>query len=221
MPAMDKAQSFLVVDDHPMIRLAMADALRARFPELRVESCSNAEDGIALLEAALKKSKKIRWWVLIDLGLPGLGGLAAIRRVLSLGPEISIITVSGSDDELQVGACLGAGSSAFISKGAPMEDMLSLVSRALEGELQPGEWLSSSGAADSASIKRITLTDRQLQVLSMICQGNSNREIADSLGITEITAKSHVGAIFRELQVVSRTQAVLVAQRLGLFTNKA
>ncbi|MEY3265067.1 MAG: hypothetical protein RL717_2544, partial [Pseudomonadota bacterium] len=123
--------------------------------------------------------------------------------------------------ELQVGACLGAGSSAFISKGAPMEDMLSLVSRALEGELQTGEWLSSSGAADSASIKRITLTDRQLQVLSMICQGNSNREIADSLGITEITAKSHVGAIFRELQVVSRTQAVLVAQRLGLFTNKA
>jgi ATP/maltotriose-dependent transcriptional regulator MalT len=91
----------------------------------------------------------------------------------------------------------------------------------LEGELQTGEWLSSSGAADSASIKRITLTDRQLQVLSMICQGNSNREIADSLGITEITAKSHVGAIFRELQVVSRTQAVLVAQRLGLFTNKA
>lgn len=217
---MDNAQSFLVVDDHPMIRLAMADALRARFPELRVESRGSAEDALELLKVELKKSKKILWWVLIDLGLPGLGGLAAIRHVLELGPQIKIITISGSDDELQVGACLGAGSTAFISKGAPMEDMIALVSLAVDGSLQIGAWLTSSGAADSASIRRIALTDRQLQVLSMICEGNSNKQIADSLGITEITAKSHVGAIFRELQVVSRTQAVLVAQRLGLFTNK-
>lgn len=217
---MDNAQSFLVVDDHPMIRLAMADALRSRFPDMRVESRGSAEDALDLLKAELKKSKKTLWWVLIDLGLPGLGGLAAIRHVLELGPQIKIITISGSDDELQVGACLGAGSTAFISKGAAMEDMIALVSRAVDGSLQSGAWLTSSGAADSAAIRRIALTDRQLQVLSMICEGNSNKQIADSLGITEITAKSHVGAIFRELQVVSRTQAVLVAQRLGLFTNK-
>lgn len=217
---MDTAQSFLVVDDHPMIRLAMADALRSRFPDLRVESRSSAEDALELLKAELKKSKKMLWWVLIDLGLPGLGGLAAIRHVLALGPQVKIITISGSDDELQVGACLGAGSTAFISKGAPMEDMIALVSRAVDGSLQSGGWLTSSGPADSAAIRRIALTDRQIQVLSMICEGNSNKQIADSLGITEITAKSHVGAIFRELHVVSRTQAVLVAQRLGLFTNK-
>jgi ATP/maltotriose-dependent transcriptional regulator MalT len=89
----------------------------------------------------------------------------------------------------------------------------------VEGTLIKGTWLSARGLADSSALTRIALTERQVQVLSMICQGMSNREIADQLGITEITAKSHVGGIFRELHVASRTQAVLVAQKLGLFVN--
>lgn len=211
--------SLLIIDDHPMIRAAMAEALRARFPKLRLETSGDAEAGLALLKSELKKKKDHPWWVLVDLGLPGMGGLEALRRMQEMGPAVRAITVSGNDDELQVGACFGAGASAFISKAAPIDDTVTIVAQALDGTLLKGTWLSARGLADSSALNRIALTDRQLQVLSMICEGKSNREIADSLGISEITAKSHVGGIFRELHVASRTQAVLVAQKLGLSAN--
>lgn len=211
--------SLLIVDDHPMIRVALADALRARFPKLRLETCGDAETAITQLKGDLRRRKDHPWWVLMDLGLPGLGGLEAIRAVTAIGPSVRVITISGNDDELQVGAAIGAGSSAFISKAAPLDATVTIVAQAIDGTLIRGTWLSAHGLADSSQLNQIALTDRQVQVLSMICQGMSNREIADSLGITEITAKSHVGSIFRELHVASRTQAVLVAQRLGLFKN--
>ncbi len=216
---MNTHASLLIIDDHPMIRVALADALRARFPTLRLETCGDAESGVALLKAELRKKKDHPWWVLMDLGLPGLGGLEAISAVTALGDSVRVITISGNDDELQVGAAIGAGAAAFISKAAALDDTVTIVAQAIDGNLIRGTWLSAHGLADSSSLARIALTERQVQVLAMICQGMSNRDIADSLGITEITAKSHVGAIFRELQVSSRTQAVLVAQRLGLFSN--
>jgi len=217
--SMTTQASLLIVDDHPMIRVALVDALRTRFPKLRIEACPDAESGVALLKAELRKKKDHPWWVLMDLGLPGLGGLEAISAVTALGDSVRVITISGNDDELQVGAAIGAGAAAFISKAAPTEDSITIVAQAVEGTLIKGTWLSARGLADSSALNRIALTERQIQVLSMICQGMSNREIADQLGITEITAKSHVGGIFRELHVASRTQAVLVAQKLGLFAN--
>ncbi|MFM8246646.1 MAG: response regulator transcription factor [Burkholderiaceae bacterium] len=216
---MHASPSLLIVDDHPIIRAALADALRKRFPRLRLESVGDAESGIALLKQELKKRKAQPWWVLIDLGLPGMSGLAAITQLLALNDAVQVIAISGNDDALQVGACFGAGAAAFISKAAPTEDAITIMAQAVEGTLIKGTWLSARGLADSAALNRIALTERQVQVLSMICQGMSNREIADQLGITEITAKSHVGGIFRELHVASRTQAVLVAQKLGLFAN--
>ncbi|MFM7484760.1 MAG: response regulator transcription factor [Burkholderiaceae bacterium] len=216
---MHASPSLLIVDDHPIIRAALADALRKRFPRLRLESVGDAESGIALLKQELKKRKAQPWWVLIDLGLPGMSGLAAITQLLALNDAVQVIAISGNDDALQVGACFGAGAAAFISKAAPTDDAITIVAQAVEGTLIKGTWLSARGLADSAALNRIALTERQVQVLSMICQGMSNREIADQLGITEITAKSHVGGIFRELHVASRTQAVLVAQKLGLFAN--
>lgn len=216
---MHATPSLLIVDDHPIIRAALADALRKRFPRLRLESVGDAESGIALLKQELKKRKSQPWWVLIDLGLPGMSGLAAISQLLALSDTVQVIAISGNDDALQVGACFGAGAAAFISKAAPTDDAITIVAQAVEGTLIKGTWLSARGLADSSALNRIALTERQVQVLSMICQGMSNREIADQLGITEITAKSHVGGIFRELHVASRTQAVLVAQKLGLFAN--
>ncbi len=216
---MHVSPSLLIIDDHPIIRVALADALRKRFPRLRLEAVGDAESGIALLKQDIKKRKAQPWWVLIDLGLPGISGLAAITQLLVLSESIQVIAITGNDDALQVGACFGAGAAAFISKAAPIEDAITIVAQAVEGTLIKGTWLSARGLADSSALTRIALTERQIQVLSMICQGMSNREIADQLGITEITAKSHVGGIFRELHVASRTQAVLVAQKLGLFAN--
>jgi DNA-binding NarL/FixJ family response regulator len=216
---MSQAYKFLVVDDHPMIRDSMADALANKFFESTVKKVDSAESALEFLTPFARQGKESSWWVLMDLGLPGISGLAAIRLLMALGPVIKLITVSGNDDELQVGACLGAGVVAFISKGAKIDDTLDLISRVTSGNIKPGAWLSANGIADTREIKKIQLTERQMQVLSMMCQGKTNREISSALGITEITAKSHVGGIFRELHVINRTQAVLVAQRLGITSN--
>jgi len=174
----------------------------------------SAEEALVVARAHLQSSG--RMIVLMDLGLPGLSGLSAIQAMRGLEGSVQLITVSGSDDEAQVSAALGAGAIAFVSKGAPIEGLLQVVSEAVAGTLPPGTWLSTSGYRDSGQLQQTVLTDLQMQVLAMICEGKSNREIAEALGISEITAKSHVGGLFRVLQVVSRTQAVLAAQRLGL-----
>ena len=216
---MSQTFKFLVVDDHPMIRDSMEEALKHRFVGSIVKKVDSAESALEFLTPFARQGKDSSWWVLMDLGLPGISGLAAIRLLLALGSVIKLITVSGNDDELQVGACLGAGVEAFISKGAGMEDTLKLISDVIAGEIKTGAWLSANGITDTAEIKKIQLTERQMQVLSMMCQGKTNREISTALGITEITAKSHVGGIFKELHVINRTQAVLVAQRLGIASN--
>ncbi len=216
---MSQIYKFIVVDDHPMVRDSMEDALTNHFSGSIVKKVDSVERALEFLTPFARQGKETTWWVLMDLGLPGISGLAAIRLLLALGPAIKLITVSGNDDELQVGACLGAGVMAFISKGAQIADVLELISGITSGKIKSGAWLSANGIADTAEIKKIQLTERQMQVLSMMCQGKTNREIASALGITEITAKSHVGGIFKELHVVNRTQAVLVAQRLGISLN--
>ncbi|MFZ9734027.1 MAG: LuxR C-terminal-related transcriptional regulator [Burkholderiaceae bacterium] len=205
-----------LVDDHPLVRRALSDALRATFPGLEIATTATVEEAMFSLRRRLTGPDIQRAWVLLDLGLPGLSGLAAIMALKALDPRVTILSLSGSDDDLQVGACLGCGSYGFISKGAPIEDLLTVITDALHGRLLKGTWLSSVGLRDSQTLEKLALTERQLQVLSMVCQGKTNRQIADGLGITEITAKAHIGAIFRALKVSSRTQAVLLAQRIGV-----
>ena len=217
-----KILKFLVIDDHPLIRQSMKGSLESYFPEKEVLSYASLEDS---LECFKKKEgtalEPCSWLVLMDLGLKGITGLAAIRILLSVEANIRLITVSGNDDELQVGACFGCGVTGFISKGAPVEESMRFIEKIILEEQPESFWLAASGYADTSSIRKIHLTDRQIQVLSMMCEGRTNKDIALALGITEITAKSHVGGVFKELRVINRTQAVLVAQKLGIVSTKA
>ncbi len=206
--------TLLLVDDHPLIRRALAESISDALPGARVLTSASAEEAIVVAKTQMQQGMKVI--ALMDLGLPGLSGLGAIHALKALEGDLLIITVSGTDDEAQVSAALGAGAFAFVSKGAPIEGLIQVVTDALAGSLAAGTWLSAQGYRDSSTLSPIDLTDRQVQVLSMICEGRNNREIAAALGISEITAKSHVSGLFRALGVVSRTQAVLAAQRLGL-----
>jgi DNA-binding NarL/FixJ family response regulator len=104
---------------------------------------------------------------------------------------------------------------AFISKSTPPDRIVELIGRALRGLVSSASWLSAEGTRDLDRLQRVHLTSRQIQVLGLICRGYTNKQIADELQIIEATAKAHVSAIFKELGVVSRTQALLAAQRLG------
>ena len=199
----------------------METALNETFPGSIVMAYSSLEESLSCFNSSnVSHEPEGVWWVLMDLGLKGITGLAAIRVILSVEAKIKLITVSGNDDELQVGACFGCGVTAFISKGAPVTESMTLIKTLVNNQQPKSRWLSSNGYCNVKNIRQIQLTDRQIQVLSMICEGKTNKDIAQALGITEITAKSHVGGIFKELRVINRTQAVLVAQKLGIISAK-
>lgn len=204
----------LVVEDHPLYKQALESLMRLSFPSAVVASGSSAEEAFEFLAgqpaAAIQASV-----LLLDLSLPGLSGLELIDRVHSEYPDLQIVVISGSDDSMKVGACLGAGVGAFVSKSTPPDRIVDLIGRALRDRLQEQTWLTVEGPRSLDGLKRLHLTSRQVQVLGLICQGLTNRQIADELEIIEATAKAHVSAIFKELGVVSRTQALLAAQRLG------
>ena len=199
----------------------METALNETFPGSIVMAYSSLEESLSCFNGSnVSHEPEGVWWVLMDLGLKGITGLAAIRVILSVEAKIKLITVSGNDDELQVGACFGCGATAFISKGAPVTESMTLIKTLVNNQQPKSRWLSANGYCNVKNIRQIQLTDRQIQVLSMICEGKTNKDIAQALGITEITAKSHVGGIFKELRVINRTQAVLVAQKLGIVSAK-
>ncbi len=110
---------------------------------------------------------------------------------------------------------MGAGVRAFISKNTPPDRIVDLIGRALRKGLSEQVWLTIDGQQNLNNVNRIHLTARQLEVLSLVCKGYSNKQIADHTKTVEATAKAHVSAILRELGVENRTQALLVAQKLG------
>lgn len=205
----------LVVEDHPLYRQALGGLASLGFPKAQVESFADAESALAFL-AGLKDGERQQCVVLLNPSLPGLSGLPLIERLNVDFPGLTLVVISGSNDPLFVSACFGAGISAFVNKAAAPDLMLQLLGRAIQDELEGPEWLSASGPCDFNELSTFHLTSRQLQVLGLIAQGLTNRQIADRLGIIEATAKAHVSAIFRELGVTNRTQALLKARRLGL-----
>ena len=106
----------------------METALNETFSDSIVKAYSSLEESLGCFNGSnVNNEPEGVWWVLMDLGLKGITGLAAIRVILSVEAKIKLITVSGNDDELQVGACFGSGVTAFISKGAPVAESMTLI----------------------------------------------------------------------------------------------
>ncbi len=202
----------LIVEDHPLYHQALTNLVTQANGEVTVHAAVNLEQGLQKVAQIPHMAKCL---VLLDLNLPERVGIQSIHRLLQVHPKLVIVAISASDDPMRVAAALGAGAQAFISKSAEAEIVLDLIRRALAGELRQ-EWITANGPQPLKSLPRIHLTARQVEVLSQICQGHPNKVISSMLDITEQTIKAHISAIFRELGVVNRTQAVLVAKRLGI-----
>lgn len=204
----------LIVEDHPLYKQALDSLMRLSFPDAVVASGGTADEAFAFIDAQDPRVLAASV-LLLDLGLPGLSGLELIDQIHNSYPQLQTVVISGSDDPLRVSVCLGAGVKAFVSKSTPPDRIVELIGRALRGEAGNATWLTAEGPRNLDSLQRVHLTSRQVQVLGLICQGYTNKQIADALQIIEATAKAHVSAIFKELGVLSRTQALLAAQRLG------
>jgi DNA-binding NarL/FixJ family response regulator len=209
-------QTALIVEDHPLYRGALVHLMHAIVGEAGTVAVGSAEEG--LRRAADMPDLGV---VLLDLGLPGLSGMEAIHAYQRVCPGVPLIVVSASEDRQEATAALRAGAKIFMSKAVSTDTMADAARRALAGALDLPEWITAHGKVPIAGVGPLKLTPRQHDTLVLLCQGHSNKEIALRMGLAEITVKVHVSAVFRLLDVVNRTQAVLAARRLGLCAEPA
>lgn len=206
--------SALVVDDHPLYRGALATLLCTLFGDAAAREAASAEAALEL-GASLRDLRL----VLLDFRLPGLNGAEAIRVFRQRLPDAALVVISGSEDRREAEAALRAGARAFVHKSASMEQIAQVLRQVLDGQEVP----QSCEFADSAAALGLAapeLTQRQREILALLCRGESNKEIALRLGIALVTVKLHVSAIFRALGVVNRTQAAVAARRMGVTPER-
>jgi two-component system, NarL family, nitrate/nitrite response regulator NarL len=194
----------LVVDDHPLYRAALATLVRSLFGSDAVHEAGTAEFALAV--------RTTPDLVLLDFRLPALNGAEAVKVFRQRFPSALVIVISASEDRREAQAAMRAGARAFVHKTESMEAIASVIRQVFEGATIEPRWEVGDPQTSLAS----GLTSRQLEILGMLCEGISNKEIALRLGLAVITVKMHVSAIFRALGVVNRTQAALAARRLGL-----
>ncbi len=208
----------LIVEDHPLFREGLMQLLQMRLHDCQFVAVASAEDGLA--EAAKRPAPDA---IVLDLNLPGMDGVSALARFSAEFSQIPVVVISGDDSPETVERAVAQGARAFIPKSLPGAGIVQGIEHALTGRAGAfdGTHLVSESASSESSGLPDGLSLRQMEVLALICEGKSNKQIARELGIVERTVKSHVTAIFGALSVINRTQAAMVAERLGLITRAA
>lgn len=205
----------LVIEDHALVREGLLLALKAleESPDaspLEILGARDADEATRLIEQNDDFDL-----CLLDLMLPGTGGLAFLGVLRKRYPHIPVVVLSALDDADTVAKVMKGGAAGFVSKASPTDVLLGALREVLAGEIWlPPEYRGMSGKRKRARTvaERYGLTKSQACVLDLLAEGKTNREIAELLGVTEGTVKIHVSAIFKALGVSNRSQALLVAQ---------
>jgi DNA-binding NarL/FixJ family response regulator len=214
----------LLVDDHAMVRRGMRDFLSLHDD---LEIVGEAADGATAIEQAAALRPDV---VVMDLLMPGVDGIDATARIKAADPDVEIVAITSFVEEARIVAALEAGASGFLLKDAEADELAAAIRAAASGEVhldpavagivarrmrsRPGG--GPGGGAGQGGDVLGSLTARERDVLGAVARGLSNRAIADELGITERTARTHVSNILAKLGLASRTQAALLAVQHGL-----
>lgn len=214
----DLKTTLVIVDDHPLFRGAMVQALDTRLANLGGEVSILEAGDFKTLQKILSDDIEIDL-VLLDLSMPGVSGFSGLLTLRAEHPEVPVVIVSASDDNATISRALGLGASGFVPKSASIETIRNAIASVLEGDIWQPDGLEPVNEADAEMAdliaKLATLTPQQTRVLSMISQGLLNKQIAYELDVSEATIKAHVSAVLQKLDVDSRTQAVIKLSRLG------
>lgn len=202
--------NILIVDDHPLFRAGFHGVLEQSHLDAGITSVATLNEALEQLhndpEIAL---------VVLDLHLRDSEGFAALRAIGEKFPATACVIISGDEQEGLAHRAVAAGASGFIPKSFTADEMLKAIESVLDGNV----FVPPDASRREASAPG-TLTLRQLEVVSMLGRGFSNKEIARELDLAERTVKAHVTAVLEALQVKNRTQAVIAAQRQGLLPNQ-
>ncbi len=204
----------LVVDDHALVRAGLSQVLQGLDPAettlvLEAPDCTSA--------FALAQSHPDLDLVLLDYHLPDMNGLAALAVFGDKHPELPVVILSGSANPSIAQRVLAQGAAGFITKSGLSEELLHALRQVLLGEvyLQPDFAAQHHAALQSNAGKAPIFTQRQQEVLQLLMAGHSNRDISESLSLSDETVKNHVSSILRGFGVKTRTQAALEAGRWG------
>jgi len=198
----------LIADDHVTVLEGLA-AIIGRQPDMMV--VAQGADGEEAVELWARHRPDV---TLLDLRMPKLDGVGAIEKIRRQNAAARVIVLTTYDTDTEILRAIKAGTKAYLLKDARREVLLEYIRRVNRGETCIPASLVEKVAAGLSSE---SLTGRELNVLELLAQGKSNKEIGASLYISETTVKSHLRSIFRKLDVLSRTEAITVANRRGLI----
>lgn len=206
----------LIVDDHEIMREGVKALLLQTAPGSVVLQAGGCAQAVALIE--FNHDLDI---VLLDLAMPGMGGMKAIGVFGKLRPDLPIVVLSASEDPQTIKLALAQGAMGYIPKASSPKTLVSALQFVLEGNVyvppllfdETAAPLTASSRGDGPRKDGSPLTERQIEVLKLIETGLSNKAISRKLGLSEKTVKVHVTAIFKALNVANRTQAVSVARQ--------
>ena len=214
--------NILIVDDHPLFRHALIQAVRYRLPQAQIHETAAVNEFYERLEKGPEPDL-----VLLDLNLPGASGFSALVHVRAQHPSLPIVVVSAHEETSIIQRAIAHGAMGYIPKSAHPSHIGEAIRHVLEGEIWlppnfPSNMNFDPRAADETALaERIqSLTPQQFRVLMMVAEGLLNKQIAYELDVSEATIKAHVTAIFRKLGVQNRTQAVLAINALNIDEKK-
>ena len=212
-----KDATVLIADDHPLFRAALKQAVGHSFAQQLI---LEAED-VTQLKSLVESNPQLEL-LFLDLHMPGNDGFTTLMMLQNHYPDLIVVMVSSDDDPEMIYQAIDFGAAGFIPKSADLNTIQQAIDVVLEGEtwlpadLPPRVNKDEQTPQQKLAKQLSELTPQQYKVLSMIADGQLNKQIAYELHISEATVKAHITAIFRKLGVYNRTQAVLIAAKLQL-----
>ena len=204
-----------IAEDHPIARRGLVDLMSATDDMVVVGQAADGESAVRLPQDATETPDVL----LVDVRMPGIDGLEVARRVTDEHPEVGIVILTAFDDPNSAAEAVRAGARAYVVKTAEPEEILETIRMVAHGHVvfNAELWGRLGTANDEPTTAQITLSRRETEVLKLLAAGLANREIAEELGVSIETVKTHIERLFKHLGVSSRTDAVAKALRTGLI----
>lgn len=208
---MTEAIRILIADDHPVVRTGLRGMLSE---EPGLEVTAEASDGA---EAVTLTGRHLPEVVLMDLRMPGTDGVEATEKIKAEYPEVQILVLTTYDSDADILKALQTGATGYILKDCPREKLFSAIRTAAAGESSLAPAVASRIVGRMRGPAEEALSSREIEILELVAQGTSNKQIANGLWISETTVKSHLLHVFEKLGVDDRTAAVTAALKRGII----
>ena len=208
----------LLADDHPLFREGVKPVLEKLDDDVELVEATDHPSAFAAMHRVANLSGGVDL-ALLDLYMPGMDGMEGVIRFRAAFPDVPVVVLSASEQAEDIQQLLAAGALVYITKSSSSDVIHGALRLVIAGGVYvPPKLLDHHGSSPAlpGSLRTSALTTRQIDVLQELAKGLSNKQIAKALDVTEGTVKIHLAAVFRNLKVNNRTEAVLVAQKMGL-----